>query len=46
RGKILPKETTRPSEEDYKTFYETLLESEQEPKSKHSHKLLLPRRHV
>ncbi|CAF4521321.1 unnamed protein product [Rotaria sp. Silwood1] len=43
RGKILPKETTRPSEEDYKTFYEAILESEQEPKSKHSHKLLLPR---
>ncbi|CAF1262974.1 unnamed protein product [Rotaria sordida] len=46
RGKILPKETTRPSEENYKTFYETLLESEQEPKSKHSHKLLLPRASV
>ncbi|CAF4037248.1 unnamed protein product [Rotaria sp. Silwood2] len=43
RGKILPKEATRPSEEDYKTLYEAILESEQEPKSKHSHKLLLPR---
>ncbi|CAF3819109.1 unnamed protein product [Rotaria magnacalcarata] len=43
RGKILPKETSRSPDDDYKTLYEAIVEAEQEPKAKHSHKILLPR---
>ncbi|CAM4858928.1 unnamed protein product [Rotaria socialis] len=43
RGKILPKETKCPSDDDYKTLYEAIVEAEQEPKAKHSHNTLLPR---